>query len=137
MFALTRLLAILPMGNFLRGPLGKLLLTIGVVVLVIGGFKWWLYSHDKAIQEAALTNFNNAQLDQAIKDRIAFDRSMEQVISDQKQRIANLSDARDSLSASNDSIINGITSGDFVDRPASGILKEAVTALSQRGVNQP
>lgn len=132
MFALTRLLAFLPMGNFIRGPLGKVLLGAGVVIVVFLGFKIWLVSHDNSVRDVALTNFTNAQLEQTIRDKELFDQRMAIALQEQTNRLNDLATTRDALTLSTEDIIKLIESGNLEGGPSSPVLRAAIEALVNR-----
>lgn len=132
MFFVAKLLAFLPFGNFLRGPLGKIVMIISALLLIYGGFQYWLYRHDAFIktqliaeynqQQAELTRTLQAQYDQQLLD---IQNSQNLLVVELQSKVSKLTDQRISII---DQLRNsGLTGGD-----ASEVLRGAVQLLSDQ-----
>lgn len=130
-FAIAKLLAFLPGGNFLSGTLGKILLGAGLVLVAFLAFKGWLGFHDRAIIEAARNEWVIAQQAQLESDRNRFRLALEEARSEEQVRISQLMAENKELRDQANALVDRIRSGEFKgsDTVSSPVLQETIRAL--------
>lgn len=134
MFFLTRLLAFLPFGNFLRGPLGKILLVGGLILILYFGFQIWLNRFENTVRENALLEFNQAQIELVEEIRQNYEAQIQAILAEQEERLAALEAEREVLEAEAQELLQRLESGEFEGREdeASPVLREAIRLLQER-----
>jgi len=112
---------------------GRLQLYIFIGILVFGALSAGYYSWRKGIEREALLEYNQAQLEQNIKDQQALKEKLENITHKQKEiEQANSADKKifnDKIG----NISNDLNSAETVatDKPSSQILKDTVKKLQK------
>jgi hypothetical protein len=134
-FFLSKLLAFMPFGNFLRGPFGKFIIGGAIVAAMVLGYIIWLAAHDASIRKTALLEFNQAQIEQTLKDQQEFEKRMAELLAGQDILLGDVIKERDSLRQQTKKLIDRIKSGEFAGGDSSEVLREAIRGLEQRRRN--
>lgn len=132
MFFIGKLLALMPFGNFLRGPFGKLIIGGAIVAVMVLGFMIWLATHDADIRKIATLEFNQAQLEQVIKNQKEFDAQLKGLRDDEQFVLADILEQRNALQTKTDELVKRINGGEFEGGESSDVLREAVSELQRR-----
>jgi len=134
MFFSAKLLAFLPFGNFLRGPLGKLVMVATLVLILYGGFQYWLSHHDQSIRDQLLAEYNQQQSDLTHQLQAAYDARLADVTQAQNARIAelnkNIADIRNQRIA----LIDQLRSTNLTGGDSSEVLRGAIQLLTDQRV---
>jgi len=108
---------------------GRLQLYIVAGIFLFGALTAIYYNWRKGIEREALLEYNQAQLEQNIKDQQAMREKLEAMDAKQKEiETANTNDKK-VFKGKIDEISTGIDSKETVDRPASDVLKKTVSKL--------
>jgi hypothetical protein len=109
--------------------MGRLYLYVVGGILAFSILTGIYYSWRKSIEREALLEYNQAQIEQNIKDQKAMREKLEAM--DAKQREIEAANAADKgvFKGKMDAINDEIQSKDTVDRPASDVLKKTVNKL--------
>lgn len=109
--------------------MGRIQLYIIGGILAFGLLSGIYYQWRKGIEREALLEYNQAQIEQNIKDQKAMREKLEAM--DKKQKEIEAENARDKKDFKDK--MNGIASGIDVanDRPASNLLKDTVKRLQE------
>lgn len=118
--------------NFLKGPLGKISLVIGIVLASIFGFQWWLSHHDDIVQQNALTGFNLQQAEDARARKADYDKRMAAALADQNVLLSTVQADRDQLEQQRLRLINTIQVGGLSGGASSEVLKGTIRLLQDR-----
>lgn len=100
-----------------------------VAVLAFGGYKYW----ENQVEQKALIEWNNAQLEQVIKDQERFIKQLEALTLVQKQIIETTKAANAEIDEKVEEIQEYLGSDEALqsNRPSSDILKETIRRLDQ------
>ena len=109
--------------------MGRIQLYIIGGILAFGLLTGIYYQWRKGIEREALLEYNQAQIEQNIKDQKAMREKLEAMDAKQKEiEAANSADKKE-LKGKMDAINTEIDSKQTVDRPASDVLKKTVNKL--------
>jgi septal ring factor EnvC (AmiA/AmiB activator) len=101
---------------------------IFIIALLGGALTYW--KHD--IQQKALLEYNQKQLEQAAKDREEFQQKMSEIQDKQRTVEEDLANQNSAVSQKLNTIDDYLTSSDTIkkDKQSSDILKKTITELS-------
>ena len=107
--------------------LGRIQLYIAAAVAVVGIYFFWKHN----IEQQALMEYNQRQLEQVVKDQQAFQQKMQQVESKQRSIEADLANQNEAVNTSLRDVQEYLSSNDAKkqDVPSSSILKNTVKEL--------
>jgi uncharacterized protein HemX len=107
--------------------LGRVQLYIAAAVAVVGIYFFWKHN----VEQQALMEYNQRQLEQVVKDQQAFQQKMQQVESKQRTIEADLASQNEAVTNSLKGVQDYLSSNDAKkqDVPSSGILKNTVKEL--------
>jgi hypothetical protein len=108
---------------------GRLQLYIVGGILAFGILTGIYYSWRKGIEREALLEYNQAQIEQNIKDQQAMREKLDAMAAKQKEIEAANSADKKVFKDKMDAINTDIVSVNTVDRPASDVLKKTVSKL--------
>jgi len=135
MFFIVKLLAFLPFGNIMRGPLGKFIIGGMIVAAAAIGFKTWLYMHDSNIRKVSTLEFNQSQIQQNIKDQKVYQNKITNLLIEQKSTLTGIVNQRDILQKRTDDIIKRINDGQYKGGVSTDVLQQTIKELKLRRTN--
>lgn len=115
------------------GPFGKILTYLGIGLLSVGvlygAYKMW----ENSVKTRALLEFNNAQLEQVIKDQQRFNAQMELLREFQIELLNQTNEQNQLLEDKLNDIDQYLGSDEATsgNRPSSDVLKETIRRLSR------
>ena len=134
MFFAAKLLAFLPFGNFLRGTLGKWVMALTLVMILYGGFQYWLSRHDRLIRDQLLVEYNQQQSDLTRQLQLAYDARLADVTQAQNARIAELNSSIAAIRNQRMTLIDQLRNTNLSGGDSSAVLRGAIQLLTDQRV---
>lgn len=117
------------LGLFTLGS--RIQLILGAIVILTGVYFYWKNS----VEQAALMEYNQKQLEQIIKDNEAFQQKMQEVADKQKVIQEDMNRQNDEINTKLKNIDDYLNSAEAKkqDKPSSVILKNTVGQIKGQG----
>lgn len=132
MFFFSKLLALLPFGNFLRGPLGQLAMYAIIALAAYLGFQYWLHQHDNMVKQEVLIEFNHKQEELFKQKEAEYQEKLKQANDTQEQYLAEIMTEINRLKNEKDDLIKTLRDSNLKGGDASEILRGAIRLLQER-----
>jgi len=108
--------------------LGRIQIYIFIAIALVGGYFYWKHQ----VEQQALMEYNQRQLEQALKDREEFQQKMSEIENKQRNVEENLAKQNDEVAQKLTNIDNYLLSPEVnkQDKQSSEVLKNTITELS-------